>query len=290
MNTVATVEYLCKLYPDAINRAIYGRYPIHIAIESTIHRDNPIAAVDIVQYLLDCDPNVKSQKCGGRSSPLHWAFQQEYNDSNIEAGIQVIKVIYDAHPEAIENNEIISDIHGHHPRVHAFLKRQLVCSHQAKDYLLMTTPDKKGQLLLHRMLQNNVRLGSITLLVKGNASAVQTPDNSGALPLHVACAHHESASVVQYLLDLDATTLDTVDKERNSALHYACRGAKYKTIALLLDEYDAVSVSKRNAHKKLPIDLLWESNKVLDRESVEYTESIFRLLKAYPETLVNTST
>jgi hypothetical protein len=56
-----------------------------------------------------------------------------------------------------------------------------------------------------------------------------------------------------------------------------------------LEKYDAVSVSKRNAHKKLPIDLLFESNEVLDTESVESMESIFRLLRAYPETLMNNS-
>ena len=62
----------------------------------------------------------------------------------------------------------------------------------------------------------------------------------------------------------------------------------YETIALLLEKYDAVSVSKRNAHKKLPIDHLWESNEeVLDRKSVEYTDSVFRLLKAHPETIMN---
>ena len=54
-----------------------------------------------------------------------------------------------------------------------------------------------------------------------------------------------------------------------------------------MDKYDAVSVSKPNAQKKLPIDLLCESNEVLDRENVEYTESVFRLLKAYPETTMN---
>ena len=152
----------------------------------------------------------------------------------------------------------------------------------------MTTPDENGQLPLHAALQNNVTLGSIKLLVKGNPSAVQSPDNSGALPLHIACQHHESSlSVVEYLLDLDATTLHTVDFDHNSVLHYACRGVKYDTIALLLDKFDAVSVSKRNADKKLPIDLLFESNEVLDRESVQYTESIFRLLRAYPETVIN---
>ena len=73
----------------------------------------------------------------------------------------------------------------------------------------------------------------------------------------------------------------------NTALHCACRAAKYDTIALLLEKYDAVSVSKRNAQNKLPIELLWESNSVSDREDIEYTESVFRLLQAHPETIMN---
>ena len=83
-------------------------------------------------------------------------------------------------------------------------------------------------------------------------------------------------------------TIDTTDRQGNTALHYDCLGAKYETIALLLDKYDAVSVSRRNARKKLPIELLWESNAVKDRGSVEYTDSVFRLLKAFPETLTST--
>ena len=151
----------------------------------------------------------------------------------------------------------------------------------------MTTPDENGQLPLHTALQNNVRLGSIKLLVKGNPSAVRVVDSSGVWPLHLACQHHDSASVIQYLIGLAATTLRAVDFGNNTALHYACCGAKCDTIALLLEKYDAISVSKRNAHKQLPIDLLWESNEVIDRESIEYTDSVFRLLKAYPETVMN---
>ncbi|KAK1734178.1 hypothetical protein QTG54_015181 [Skeletonema marinoi] len=105
--------------------------------------------------------------------------------------------------------------------------------------------------------------------MKGNPLAVQSPDNSGALPLHVACEHHDSPRVVQYLVELDTTTLDAADRDGNTALHYACR------------------ISKRNAQKKLPIDLLWESNEVLDRGSIEHTESVFQLLKAYPEIVMN---
>eukprot|EP00984_Skeletonema_dohrnii_P005913 scaffold2096_cov107-Skeletonema_dohrnii-CCMP3373.AAC.2 len=285
-NTVATVEYFYKLYPDAINHAsAAGGYPIHCAIMSVDHRDDPITAIDVVEFLLNCDPNVKLQKFLGSWSLLHIAChpQREYDDSKIETGINIITTIYDAHPEAIEDDRVVSTIQRYHQQVQEFLNSQLVYSRQAKDHRLMTTPDENGQLPLHTALRNNVRLGSIKLLVKGNPPALQTPDNSGALPLHVACQHHESADVVQYLIGLDATTLDAVDQEGNTALHLACHCARHEIIGLLLDKYDAVSVSKRNAQKKLPIDLLFESNMVEDREGIEYTESVFRLLKAYPE-------
>eukprot|EP00984_Skeletonema_dohrnii_P035603 scaffold35595_cov189-Skeletonema_dohrnii-CCMP3373.AAC.1 len=92
-------------------------YPVHCAIGSMSSRDNPIAAVDIVKYLLDCSPNVKLQKVGGTHSLLHFACCMEYNDSTIDVGIQImIKVIYDAHPEAIEEDCIASNIQRWHER------------------------------------------------------------------------------------------------------------------------------------------------------------------------------
>ena len=122
--------------------------------------------------------------------------------------------------------------------------------------------------------------------MKGNPSAIRNFDQSGAIPLHIACQHHDSTDVVRYLIGLDTTTVGTVDRDGNSALHYACLGAKYDTIAKLLEGYDAVSVSRQNAHGKLPIDLLWESNEVEDRDDREYVENIFRLLKSYPEVVM----
>eukprot|EP00985_Skeletonema_marinoi_P018094 scaffold10048_cov66-Skeletonema_marinoi.AAC.2 len=287
-NTLATVEYLYKVYPDAINHttpSTNGHYPIHYAISSMGGRDDPAAAVDVVQFLLDCDSAVKLQTIE-EESLLYYTCQREYNDSNILAGIEMIKVIYDAHPEAIEDSRILSTIQYFHQQVQTFINDELVYARQAKDHPLMTTPDGSGQLPLHTALQSNVRLGSIKLLVKGNPSAIRNFDQSGVIPLHLACRHHDSTNVVQYLLSLDATTLDAVDGEGNTALHYACRGAKYETIAMLLETYNAVSVSRRNARKKLPIDL-WESNVVEDRDGIVYTESFFRLLKAYPEIVMD---
>eukprot|EP00984_Skeletonema_dohrnii_P025461 scaffold14635_cov112-Skeletonema_dohrnii-CCMP3373.AAC.1 len=287
-NTVATVEYLYKLYPDAINRTADGFHPIHIAIRSLCKRRDPESTIEIVEFLLGCDPNVKLQKDQGTvsaASLLHVACKGAYNDSNIDAGILVIKAIYDEHPEAIRDNNIASNIQYFHQQVQTFINSQLVYARQAKNCHQMMTRNR--QFPLHRALQNNVSLGSIKLLVKGNPSAIRTVDTNFAMPLHVACQHHNSTKVIQYLVGLDTSTLDAMDRKGDTALHYACRGAKYDTITMLLETYGAVSVSKRNAHKKLPIDLLWDSNAVEDRESVTYTESVFRLLKAYPETMMN---
>ncbi|KAK1734111.1 ankyrin repeat domain-containing protein [Skeletonema marinoi] len=287
LNTVATVEYLSRLYPDAINHATTrGFYPIHFTMIGFRRRKNPIDAVDIVKFLLDYDPNAAQQKIYGESL-LHLACRLEYNDSIIHATREVIKAIYDTHPEATEDDELASDIYDYHIHVQAFINTQLVYARLAKDRHVMTTPDGRGQLPLHTALQNNATLGSIKLLVKGNPSAVRIFDNSGKIALHMACQYHDSTSVVQFMLSRDETILDTVDKTGNTAFHYACSGARYDTIALLLEKYDAVSVSKRNAHGKLPIDLLFDSMMVEDRESNVYIESVFRLLTAYPETLMN---
>eukprot|EP00984_Skeletonema_dohrnii_P008975 scaffold3366_cov129-Skeletonema_dohrnii-CCMP3373.AAC.4 len=286
-NTLATVEYFYKLYPDAIYHTSRGGYPIHAAILRVIKkrkRASPLDSVDIVKFLLECDPNVTLQKVDGVPL-LYFTCQRDYNDSNIHAALEVIQAIYDAHPEAIEDNAIASHIESYHLQVQAFINSELVYARQAKDHPMMITPDRNGQLPLHSALQNNATLGSIKLLVKGNPPAVQSPDNSGLIPLHVACVHHDSVNVVQYLLGLDTSTLDAVDKEGSTALHFSCHCARHEIIVMLLEKYDAVSVSKRNAHGKLPIDLLWESDEVLDRDSVEYTESVFRLLTAHPETL-----
>ncbi len=123
--------------------------------------------------------------------------------------------------------------------------------------------------------------------MKGNRDAVRIPNNDGALPLHLAIQHHDSSKVVDYLVGLDSDTLTAVDRGGNTALHHACRGAKYDTISLLLEDYGAVSVSKTNGHNKLPIHLLLESGATANREDdTQYPESIFRLLRAYPDTLM----
>ncbi len=303
----ATVEYLYKLYPNAINHAnISEQYPIHVAIDLRFRWRNDLAAsVDIVQFLLDCDPSVKFQKLRGESL-LHLACRFADNTSSKRVALGVIKALYDSYPEAIESNEIASAMTSNlyqAKRVRKFISSQLFYSRQAKDLGLMTRTElglgfQYEHLSLHTALRSNVTLGSIKLLVKGNPAAIYFHDKNGALPLHLACQHHHSASVVQYLLGLDTETLDFLDMDGNTPIHYACQGGRYDNIALILDEYNGASVSTVNLRNKLPIDLLWESEAVIKRrrfigeqmyscarESTDYLDAMFRLLKAYPDSL-----
>lgn len=256
-------------------------YPIHFAF---FRKKNLAGAVDIVKFLYGCDPNVKLQKARGRISSLMLTCCTQYNGSNIEDGIEIIGIIYDAYPEALEVDIFTelgqSHIQLFHEQVRTFIDRELVYARQARS---LATTRERSPLLLHNALRNNVRLGSIKLLVQVNTSALRLPHVDGVRPIHLACEHHHSPGVVQYLLDLDVTTSQLEDRFGDLALHYACRGAKYNNIALLLEKCDTASVSKRNSREKLPLNILFESNNTIDRESIEYTDCIYRLLRAYPE-------
>ncbi len=291
-NTVATAKYLYQLYPESISVAANnGFYPIHYAMLGiTYRKDKPEIAIYMVRFLLDCDPDVLHLTYQGKL-PLYWVCYETTNTYSqmvsLNLLLKALKMLYDAYPEAIERNEVTSDIGRFCEEVKTFIRTQLTYARQARDRTLMTTRDENGQLPLHRALRDNVTLGSIKLLVKRHPSSITCADNSGMLPLHIAFQHNDSASIVEYLLDLDPSTSRALDFDDNAVLHYACRDANHAIISLLLDKYGSMSVSKRNTYGQLPIHLLLESNEVSNREDIKYTESIYRLLRANPQTIMN---
>ena len=285
--TVVTAKYFYQLYPESINVADdNGWYPIYYAIAGI--KVNPSNAIDMVQFLLDCDPSVALQNWHG-FLPIYWVCVRSSieNTPQLNARLKVLQLLYDVHPDLIESDEIESNVTTFHPKIQTFINSQLTYARQARDLRQMNTPDENGQLPLHKALFDNVTLGSIKLLVKSYQSAISCANNKGMIPLHVACHHNETPSIVEYLVNLNEVTLGTTDGEGNTALHHACIGANHAIIALLIDKYGSISVAKRNEHRQLPIDLLFESEAVSDRESVEYIESIYRLLRAYPMTLIH---
>jgi ankyrin repeat protein len=286
---VVTAKYLYKLYPESINVTDRdGRYPIHYAI-IRLKSETPATAIEMVQFLLECDPSLASQKLRGIFPLAVVCATGDVASGTVRSVVlKVLHLLYDAHPEAIDDNNLIEAVFDRFPEeMQNFIMTQRTYARRARDPTFMSTRDVNGQAPLHRALRDNITLGSIKLLVKGDRDAIRMPNNDGALPLHVAIQHHDSTKKVDYLVGLDPNTLTAVDRGGNTALHHACRGAKYDIIALLLKKYGAVSVSKTNGHNKLPIHLLLESGATTNREDdTQYMESIFRLLRAYPDTLM----
>ena len=144
MNNLLTVKCLYKMFPDAVNHATTsGKYPIHLAIVD----NNIIYGVDIVRFLLDCDPRVKLQKFGEESWSLLLCACAFFDDAdiNIELAMEIIGAIYDAHPEAIEDDSFMSNINIFHPHVITFIQDALDIARLASDLYLIPF-DEKGQL------------------------------------------------------------------------------------------------------------------------------------------------
>jgi len=211
--------------------------------------------------------------------PLHLACKA-YSQN-----LQLVRLLFDVHPEAIlaqnEDEETPLDCvlaYGEeNGEVVQFLEAQMAYARTAQDVRAMSW------LPLHKALHDKATLGSIKLLVQANPSALRVIDNQGSLPLHIAC-ESSSTDVVEYLLELDDTFLNHFDSGRNSPLHYACLGGNCRTVTYLL-ERNVPSVSEPNNDGKLPFHLLCETEGQVDRDSLEYVDTIWQLLLAHPQTV-----
>ena len=313
---IDTVEYLFGLYPESLHIRINtsGYLPIHKAA------NNGENAAEIIKFILSHDPECLSKpivsghvrRGGGTQEnngglPLHIVCSYR-DDSN------KTELIYDLYPEAIlirnGDQQLPIDIlikrldeahrHGYSDknisRIQesiSFLQTQMNYARKAQDRTYMRTLDVTGSLPVHTALRARAPLGSIKLLVKGNSDAINVPDGNGVHSLDIAC-EFSPLGVVKYLAEISPDRLSTCDVNKNYPLHHACRGGNCKVIEYLLDRpMSSASVSERNANDMLPIHLFCEfvSKQEADdddeEDTPEYTESIWRLLTSYPETVLN---
>ena len=310
-----TVEYLFGLYPESLHiRDVRGYLPIHLVASNPGEN-----SADIIKFLLLHDPECISKPVvsddegneymqGNSALPLHVACSSR-DESN------VIELLFDVYPEAILKRngrgqlpiDIVREKYddlGVYPEtgelynielcqrlqylIH-FLSSQMNYARRAQDENAMSMPDGNGSLPLHKAIRDNEPLGTIKLLIKGNPDAIRVPDGSGRLPLDIAC-QFSTLGVVKYLAELSPDRLNTCHVNKNFLLHHACRGGNDEVISYLLETpMSSASVSERNVDGMQPIHLFCEfvKGRCSCEEHTEYTETIWRLLTAYPETVLN---
>ena len=286
---ITMVQTLVKANPDCLN-ACPGPstgYPINSALNSAYKTGELNArAVTVVEFLVNFPGNkVASQEYHGRL-PLHLACLAAEKTRRLHSpDLRLVKVLFDAFPQAITHSGLMRDMHRQGK--FCFTLRNFIHSNQIFALPYKKLREEYGPELLHKVMRDHLSsIGAIKLLVEGNPAALQTPNKDGAVPLHLAVQSRRSPDAIQILInhDSDRNTISIADSNGNTALHYACLGANYELIALLLENYGPLSVSKRNLEGKLPLQLLlFETDSVGDRESTRYTESIYRLLRAFPE-------
>eukprot|EP00985_Skeletonema_marinoi_P020871 scaffold12496_cov87-Skeletonema_marinoi.AAC.1 len=160
------VKCILGMHPDAIRgESSNGRFPIHVAIGALT--GNPQEAVEVVKFLLTFDPSVASQEVNG-SYPLIYACFV-IKASNLSSGLEVIKLLYNAYPEAIVNAEalfrlLIDNSNFFVDDVRDFINEQLRYATQASNLQLVRTQDGNGRLPLHHALEEHAPLGTIKLL------------------------------------------------------------------------------------------------------------------------------
>eukprot|EP00984_Skeletonema_dohrnii_P009738 scaffold3750_cov111-Skeletonema_dohrnii-CCMP3373.AAC.7 len=279
------MKSILVMRPDAFHgESSDGRCPIHFALSAVLVNPHP-EAVEVVKFLLSVDPSVASQEVNGTTNtyPLICACLMT-NASNLNAGLEVINLLYNAYPEAIVSDEAlfrqVIDTGRFVDALRDFLFEQLRYAAQASNIQLVRSQDENGMLPLHHALEEVAPLGAIKLLVQADSSTLEIPDSDGSLPIHIAARVYECPDVIKYLLYLNIDSLLVADNWGNAPLHCACLEGRYDVIEMFLTRYPNAPVATRNVDGDLPIQLLLDND---DQESAGYLSSIFLLLRANPE-------
>eukprot|EP00804_Cyclotella_cryptica_P005634 CCRYP_000013-RA/>CCRYP_000013-RA protein AED:0.20 eAED:0.20 QI:186/1/1/1/1/1/2/169/621 len=157
----------------------------------------------------------------------------------------------------------------------------------------LTIVDNKMEVALHKACRAN-NLEVVKYLVDKNASTLRMGNHNNELPLHLA-TKYASVEVVKYLVEADESTLILPNKKMELALHTACRvAAKYSSVGVLHLEAVKYMMNKfmgslaiPNHCNELPVHILClGSGKCKNDKMMQHIETIFMMLRLYPEAIM----
>ena len=276
---VETAKFLYHMYPESINvqEDEDKGYPLNIFLcwcdpRSHVRHEY----VELLGFLLQHDRDGVRTPINMGNLPLHYACRRK--------NLAAVRLLYDSYPEAIFSR----NRYGRTPldearyegaaNVESFLETQLDILRVAREE---RHPDANGQFFIHRVLQRvNMFLGAIKLIIQVNPESITAADNQGTTPLHIAC-RVGNVKASKCIVGAREDTLMARDAGDNLPIHIACWAGKCNSVNYLMTTNEC-GVSKENAKGKLPIELLLLHGDVDDRDSIEYVEATYLLLRSNP--------
>jgi len=301
---LGSFAFLLRLYRECFGKS--ARVP---AFHAILQDDTIEVKYQIITRLIefsqieprtrDFQDDVRTKDKKSATLPLHLIFAGGRNfrtldsdDSEIqsfllETNVELLKDLIDCYPRALEEVDNRGWLPLHHAvRNNAPLEMiQLLVEGYPEG---VQVADKQGSTVLHIACRRGADKPDIRhLLIQCNSSLLSV-DNNGFTPLHVACKHGATLPLALplHLAEEFRECCVMQDKSGELPLHKACRGGHLQLIKEIVN-WQPASVSIRNNQNELPIFILCKrSGKDKEvRESVEYTETIWKLLLAHPETV-----
>ena len=285
LNPIKVVQFFIENFGGNVKQIDnFGRYPLHFAASS------PRASRDVVKKLLHFHQAAALHQDKQGCIPLHLFFR---NCASLEDSVQ--NDIFDELAGVIDNSKIskmreifnalgrdgLPSMSGTASRIFDEVEKKV-----AKMRESLKVMDRNGCLPLHYACRYGADTRVLIKMVASFPEAVKVQDRNGCIPLHVACRRGAlSVEGVKQLVDRDNTTAQSADNDRELPLHKACRGGHLEIINYLLEQYAPAS-GMRNASGYLPIHILCRKSgkgELSAMDTPEYTETLFRLLRAHPE-------
>ena len=270
--------YIAKRYPDACRqRDVWGMLPLHYA--------SLIADVDIVKALYDAYPRAlfARDRADNNESEVAISIEAMDNDTNALYPID-FQWHWDMVVGGVDDPELT--MRGALELLHQdvndeavdFLstQRDWICNISSK---IERGSDVGGDLM--QALDNpDVSIGSWKYVFDKFSLELSSLNQNGENLLHIA-VRAARPELIALLAKECGSLLSLPDNDGNCPLHRACIEWQPEIVESLLPS----SANCRNNNGELPLQLLVTTSAERNRESVDYVNAVYHLLKCSPDTV-----
>jgi predicted transport protein len=259
--------------------------PLHVLCTNSNENLDENSAIAILEILVTAYP--KAMKLRGRG---HTVWFMSNNSALGKRANQMAE-----NNMSFKFNKALLAQYSRFTKTHKLNVLQLACRFGSSLDMIKKLVEDNTDLLLLEDGNKNVALHKavryatpevVGYLVTAEQMALTKHNKWMEVPLHTACTAGRCRAV-KYLVERNRESLLLQDKDKEVALHMACRKGTLQTIRYIMEK-NMAAVQIRNQNNELPVHVLCNrlnevGNNIKDVAGIEI---VFRLLRAYPETMI----